>query len=213
MKKFSQWLSENKFWLCESVSAEEFLLQDADVDEMYKIFKNSYEESTGHSWDLNTFLGRASDWTFYGIKPTEKNDPKAGFVAVRKQKSGIIKLTGVGGNPFSINRGLDLLIATGKPIWGGVSEKIAEALTKKGFIIPPKSLVTQVAPYIPGFNVNALGNVVANITGGVGEVEKTIVINNAYLDWLETEHPNLSTAIKAARAGMAIVNWFTGEKS
>jgi hypothetical protein len=219
-----------KQWLIESTTSEEFRIHDVDAEMMYELFKDSYEKSTGHAWDFNTFMSRANDWTFYGVKPTSIGDKDAGFVAVRFQRSGPIKLTGMAGNPRAIYRGLDQVIATGKPIWGGVTEDIAQMATRKGFIIPPKSLLAIIGPYIPGFNVNDHGNIIANITGGVGEVEKTLIVNDAYLDWAEKQYPNAAIPIRTARAGMKIatgisdtidsakkmgtsaLNWLTGNK-
>ena len=150
---------------------------------------------TGHAWDYNTFLSRAYDWVFFGVKPTVKNDEKAGFVAVRFQRSGIIKLTGVAGNKRAILRGIDLLSSKNMPVWGGVSSDIADMAKRKGFIVVPKEVAQKIGPFIPNFATDSEGDVVANITGGIGVVKKVLIVNQNYLNWLQKNNPILFNQI------------------
>ena len=185
---------EEQFFLFES-QQEEFTLNNSDPNEIYEIFKNSYNQSTGQAWDYNTFLSRAYDWVFFGVKPTVKNDEKAGFVAVRFQRSGIIKLTGVAGNKRAILRGIDLLSSKNMPVWGGVSSDIADMAKRKGFIVVPKEVAQKIGPFIPNFATDSEGDVVANITGGIGVVKKVLIVNQNYLNWLQKNNPILFNQI------------------
>lgn len=109
--------------LCEAMQ-----LRDLDADRAYDLFARSYQQATGGAWSKEKFLSRARGWDFYG------ND--LGFVAVRPQRSGMLKLVGVAGDPRAILKGLDELMATGAPIWGAVSAPLAVMAKKKGFIVP-----------------------------------------------------------------------------
>jgi hypothetical protein len=182
---FSEWLliKEN----IQRAQAQKFTLNDIDPRLVYDVFYDTYKKSTGQAWDYDTFVSRAYNWTFYGIPPQVQNDAVAGFVAVRFQRSGLIKLTGMAGNGRSILAGLTMLNATGKPIWGAVSDEIARLAEKRGFMVAPPEVMKQVAPFIPDLKVDDSGNVVANVRG-IGDVSKKVIINSQYKDWLMSQN-------------------------
>ena len=123
VKKFLGHEIKESYNLLES----EFNLSEIDSEKIYKVFKNSYDKSTGSSWDYNKFLQRSADWKFFGN--TE------GFVTVRVQKSGFWKITSCAGNPKGILKGLDELLSKNVPLWTAASGELSEMLKKKGFIV------------------------------------------------------------------------------
>lgn len=128
-------------------------LSTEEVEKLVEVFTRSYEEQTGSSWSTEKLLSRARAWTFYGDLD--------GFVAVRKQQSGMKKLVAVAGSQRSILRGFNALMDEGGPIWGMVSEPIANMAAKKGMIAPHK---------VPGGSlvIRALGAAIpASVFGGI----------------------------------------------
>lgn len=99
-----------------------------DMDALYNIFSASYDKTTGQSWSREKFMNRAANWTFYG-----NNE---GFVSFREQASGMRKLVGVAGETSGVVEGLKQLSAEDKPTWGAVSDKLARASKRFGFIAP-----------------------------------------------------------------------------
>ena len=92
MISFYDWLDQRGVALFEvktAVKAKEFKVNDANAQAMHSIFEKTYAASTGHAWDLHTFIYKSRPWTFYGIEPTVPNDPDAGFISVRVQNSGM----------------------------------------------------------------------------------------------------------------------------
>jgi len=177
-----------------SKSAEKFNITPENSDWIYEIFKKSYEGSTGTAFSKPHFLNRASDWTFFGVPPTSGDDPSSGFVAVRFQRSGLVKLTGVAGNPFSALRGFDLLSSGNYPIWGAVSESIAKMAERKGFkILTPKELllISSSGIKIPGMEIDSSGKLIANIAE-IGSVNKVPIVNQEYVNWLKIMYPNFA---------------------
>jgi hypothetical protein len=147
--------------------------------QIFNIFTQSYVKATGSSWDENKFYSRANQWLFFG-------DP-TGFVTVRPQQSGYYKLTGVAGNIKSIMKALQELTATHYPIWGMLTQELANILTKRyGFRMP-----NRVESFIIGklISNNVFGNVEhkrnpdGSITfnyADVGESTKVFVGNREY---------------------------------
>ena len=147
--------------------------------QIFNIFTQSYIKATGSSWDENKFYSRANEWLFFG-------DP-TGFVTVRPQQSGYYKLTGVAGNIKSIMKALQELTATHYPIWGMLTQELANILTKRyGFRMP-----NRVESFIIGklISNNVFGNVEhkrnpdGSITfnyADVGESTKVFVGNREY---------------------------------
>jgi hypothetical protein len=94
----------------------------------YDIFKKEYDKSTGISWDYNKFTNRAANWEFYG----DVN----GYVAIRKQRSGFVKLVGMAGNNKSKLKGIQDLVSMNLPLWGLVSKEIKDIAVRKGMREP-----------------------------------------------------------------------------
>lgn len=98
------------------------------LDNAYEIFRNEYEKATGKSWDKNKFISRAANWEFYG----DEN----GYVAIRRQRSGFVKLVGMAGNNKSKLKGMQDLISMNVPLWGMVSKEIKDIAIRKGMRMP-----------------------------------------------------------------------------
>jgi hypothetical protein len=98
------------------------------LDSAYDIFKNEYDKSTGASWTYDKFMGRARNWEFYG-------DEK-GYVAIRRQRSGLVKLVGMAGDNRSKLKGINDLISMKMPLWGMVSKDIKDIAVRKGMREP-----------------------------------------------------------------------------
>ena len=81
------------------------------------------------------------------------------------------------------------------PVWGGVSSDIADMAKRKGFIVVPKEVAQKIGPFIPNFATDSEGDVVANITGGIGVVKKVLIVNQNYLNWLQKNNPILFNQI------------------
>jgi hypothetical protein len=99
-----------------------------DLRRAYEVFRRSYEAETGVSWSEEKFISRAQNWTFYGDAD--------GYVAIRRQRSGMNKLVGIAGDPRSIIRGLGELQHDPAPLWGAVSAPLARMAAKRGLIAP-----------------------------------------------------------------------------
>lgn len=152
---------------------------------LYKKFKDSYEASTGISWGIDKFISRLQGWTLFG----DSN----GFVSVRIQRSGLVKLTGAAGNPRSILKGLSMLKSTGAPIWGLVTPDIARMMVKQGFKAPDKQITTALIQYIPS-NVFGNAEIAVNQNGTLavraqdtGTTDKIFVGNDAYFKFLVSQ--------------------------
>ena len=98
------------------------------LDSAYEIFKNEYDKSTGTSWTYDKFMGRARNWEFYG-------DEK-GYVAIRRQRSGLVKLVGMAGDNRSKLKGINDLISMNMPLWGMVSKDIKDIAVRRGMREP-----------------------------------------------------------------------------
>jgi hypothetical protein len=98
------------------------------LDSAYEIFKNEYDKSTGTSWTYDKFMGRARNWEFYG-------DEK-GYVAIRRQRSGLVKLVGMAGDNRSKLKGINDLISMKMPLWGMVSKDIKDISVRRGMREP-----------------------------------------------------------------------------
>lgn len=151
-----------------------------DLDKAYEIFSDTYIKSTGKTWSKDKFISRANAWLFYG-----DND---GFVTVRPQKSGYLKLTGMAGKPRSIIKGLKDLLATNKPIWGMVSSDILPMAIKQGFISPDKDQIEEILSNIPpsvfgGYHaiINDDGSVTMDYSD-IGLATKYFIANEKYMD-------------------------------
>ena len=190
---FKKYLLEQNV-ISESVrSAEQFRLTNENAEWLYDVFTSSYLKITGEAFSKQLFFSRASDWTFFGVPPITENDAESGFVAVRFQRSGLVKLTGVAGSPKSILKGIDLLNSLDLPVWGAVSASIAKMAEKKGFKIVPPEMLKNLASHgvhIPGMEIDSSGNIKANIQE-IGVVDKVAIVNDKYIGWLKVMYPNL----------------------
>lgn len=166
---------------------ESFTIDDTDPSALYSVFQGSYERATGASWDERKFRSRAQNWTFYG-------DEK-GFVAVRQQRSGMKKLVAVAGERASIQKGMAELSAQGGPIWGAVTDQMARASKRYGFIAPHTypggpTFIKMLVRLIPAEVFGAHTVTVANDGGiqieygDVGQTTKYLIGNPAYFAFL-----------------------------
>lgn len=157
-----------------------------DMTKAYDVFRKEYEESTGQAWSQEKFMQRASGWQFFG----DEN----GFVAVRPQRSGFVKLVGMAGDNKSKLRGIQQIQQQGLPIWGMVSKDIKDMAVKRGMREPnmiERTLLKQ------ALNSAALGD--AEILGytsdngvrlrypDVGEVVKYMVGSPEYYQKLRSQ--------------------------
>jgi len=152
-------------------------------EKLFDLFKKSYEKSIGTSWTKDKFYGRAKNWLFFG-------DDK-GFVAVRKQNSGLYKLVGVGGDLRGILSGLEELMSLNVPVWGMVSSDIQKMVMKKGFKTPPTFLLKVLLKFIPksvfggvDYEINSDGSLTLKYED-VGDARKYFIGNDAYFKELK----------------------------
>jgi hypothetical protein len=181
LSKFAQGLDENSEEN-EEVNDNKFHFHEKsrdDKDKLYEKFKESYDKATGSSWDKGKFENRASGWIFYGDED--------GYISVRQQNWGALKLTGQAGNIRSMLKGLETLLAEDKPTWGMVSADIANMATRKGFIQMPPFLLKALIKFIPSNvfgnaeikSINSDGSITFNYSD-VGEATKVFIGNKKY---------------------------------
>ncbi len=147
--------------------------------QIFNVFTQSYVKATGVSWDERKFYSRANEWLFFG-------DP-AGFITLRPQRSGYYKLTGVAGSPKSIMRAMQELTATHFPIWGMLTQDLANMLTKRfGFRMPNRLESFVISKLISNnvfgnveFKRNSDNSITFNYAD-VGEATKVFVGNREY---------------------------------
>lgn len=154
-------------------------LGDINIDKAYEIFKKEYEASTGKSWDYWTFASRAQNWNFYG----DDN----GYVAVRKQRSGFLKLVEAAGSGKSKFKALKEIVALNEPLCGMVSKDLRDILVRMGLRSPNMlertalKLLFKTNPVL-GQNIKGFTNdngVIVNV-GGLGETVKYFVASEKY---------------------------------
>jgi hypothetical protein len=171
----------------------EFTFDTLNVDNAYDIFNQSYIKSTGKSWDKDKFVERARNWTFYG----DEN----GYVAIRVQNSGMVKLVGVAGSPKSIYKGIQEVKNkySNMPLWGMVSKEIANQSEKMGFKvlrlkndISAKIFLKLIKTIIPssvfgGAKINGINSdgTIGFEYSDVGEANKVLVGNEMYFNGLK----------------------------
>ena len=168
---------------------EIFTLRDLtpqEQDALYQEFKDSYEKATGAAWDQNTFQWKASNWTFYG-------DRDKGGIAVRVQRSGLVKLNAAFGNIRSILTGFKELMAhkSNDPVWGVMTKNLVDAVVRISggeFKEPPKKLVQILIPRISHIfgdqikRVEKDGAIVVDTVAG--EMKKYFIANKTYYRWM-----------------------------
>jgi hypothetical protein len=121
-------------------------IREIGQDAAYDMYVQSYEKrDKGNGMpvmDKQTFLSRAKNWRFYG--------DATGWVAVRPQQSGMLKLVATAGNPMQIVKALDLLNKETAPLWGAVDEKLANAAKRYGFkSLRSKFIINKILAHIP----------------------------------------------------------------
>ena len=186
----------------EFVLKEEFFfssMSQSEQDNVYQVFKDSYEQSTGKAFSKNQFMSRAMGWEFYGSSDT--------YLAIRRQRSGMIKLNGIASsetNPrlklTKIKNALEELVEKNpnSPIWGAVSEEIARMADKvkiggqKVFYVPHKMfggkfLMSKIVASIPAsvmggqkIEFNETKGSISLDVPGIGTTEKYLIANKAY---------------------------------
>jgi hypothetical protein len=169
-------MEDNIFYqLYESITK---LQTPEDYKRYYDIFAKEYNQSTGAAWSYNKFAQRAQDWTFYG--------DNTGFIAVRFQNSGYVKLVGMAGSMRGKYKGIKEIIQQKVPLWGAVSEDIAQMASKMGFVRPPVFLIKMLLKAIPAgvfgtekLIVNSDGSITISY-GDVGTVKKYFIATPQY---------------------------------
>jgi hypothetical protein len=169
-----------------------------DLEAAWEVYQKQYLKSTGNTFTKELFFDRARNWTFYGNIE--------GWVAVRYQASGYVKLVAVAGSMKGKFYGMNELLQTNPPLWGAVTSDIADMLKKKGFVIPNyftiKLLMANVPPAVFGgkkVDVNFDGSV--NIDyDGIGTTKKWFVCNKAYIQKFVSENNNIPAIAKSAIA-------------
>ena len=117
--------------------------QVENKDEIYDKFKETYDKATGSSWSKDKFFSRASGYRFYGNKD--------GYITVREQNSGMLKMTGMAGNKIGIYKGMKELLSETSPVWGMVTKDISDMAEKAGFKKADPQLVRNNIQKIPSY--------------------------------------------------------------
>jgi hypothetical protein len=157
-----------------------------DREEIYKIFKNSYINSTGFSFDKETFLDKASGWDFY----SDTINGRPGFTMVKPGKNNGLKITGVAGNPDAIKTTLKELLEKNQPMWSMVTLPLVRMSKTLGFFTPPSWIIKIMIKFIPptffGDNIikkiNANGSITFDYSRFEGgrDVEKYFIGNELF---------------------------------
>jgi len=172
------------YGLAKTADDDYLALQDfKNPEQVYTDFKNTYDKATGVSWDKDKFFRKALDWRFYG--------DEAGYISVREQKSGMLKLTGMSGSMKGIYKGMLELKQESAPVWGMVAINIAQMAKKAGFLVPPPELIKnniqRIPPEVFGgakiLNIQDDGGVIFQYAD-VGIVTKYLICNQAYMGLL-----------------------------
>lgn len=179
-----------KLWVKNSYNY--YSLDDDKQKKLYEVFKDSYVKSTGASFSESDFDWRAKNWTFFGVAP-DTDGRQCGGIAVRVQRSGMVKLVASFGNVRGMLDGLKELESEmgDKPIWGFMEPNMVSMLKRAdaNFVeLPPKVVKTIVevmakSGTIPGFvKANNDGSVTFDTPSG--QMNKYYVCNKNYVDWL-----------------------------
>jgi hypothetical protein len=160
-------------------------LTPEEQDNIYNLYKTSYEKSVGTAWDKSKFFDRAENWDFFG--------DQTGYVATRVQGSGLYKLAVVGGNVRGILKGIQELTSLNKPTWGMVSSDILPMMKKLGFKTPNALIMNGLLRFIPkevfggvDFKINSDGSITLNYED-TGSAKKYFIGNQQYFDWLKSQ--------------------------
>ena len=176
-----------------------------ELQELYGIFRASYEKATGSAWSEELFIRKAKRWIFFGALGYN-----GGVVAIRRQNSGLNKLVAVAGNPRTVLRAMNLLSSEleGEAVWGAISEDLVPIAERKGLMTIPgfvkkvaeSSILTKFLPIntiIATFIKVLVSSIPKSVFGGynlkpnpdgsmevdiaeIGKVKKYIVGNDNY---------------------------------
>jgi hypothetical protein len=177
-------------------------LSDDEQKRLYDIFRDSYQKATGAAFDQDDFDWRASNWTFFGNAPDDKNPTgPVGGIAVRKQMSNnMIKLVASFGDFRSVLRGFDEFKSKhgNDPTWGIVTPEILKLVTKhdKNFKALPGIVVKAMETAIKKFSNGEVKSVGIDgsmqVSTPAGIMKKMFLANIPYLRWLidSVENPD-----------------------
>ena len=173
----------NKWYEGYKIGQQSF--NDINKDEAYEVFRDSYQKATGNAWNKEKFFRRANQWRFYGSSK--------GYIAVREQNSGMLKLTGIAGSLKEILKGLESLKQENVPVWGAVSKEIKDMAIRSGFSIVPKQTVEKLINIVPK-NVFGDAEIQEVYSDGavdflykdIGLVKKYLIGNSLYLSFLQS---------------------------
>jgi len=175
-----------------------------DINNMYDLYKKSYEKSTGKAWNRQEFNIRTDNWDFFG-------DEK-GYVAARPQSDGLYKLTIVAGDTRSILKGIKELLSLNKPVWGMVSKDILPMTNKLGFKTPSKLLIKTILKFIPkesfgdvDFDVNSDGSITLKYED-LGNATKYFIANKEYFNFLKQKIKDKINPLKLTNILKEIIN-------
>ena len=176
------------------------------LDIAYNLFSKTYNNVTGNAWDKEKFISRAKNWKFLG----DDN----GFVAIRPQNSGMVKIVGVAGNKHSIFKGMKQLVSeyANVPVWGAASENLVNMAEKIGFRvlkvngIKERMFLKVLLKFIPSSvfgnaeikKINNDGSILFSYSD-VGEATKFLFGNERYFNELAnkiTKHDKIPEFIK-----------------
>ena len=152
-------------------------------DNIYNIFKKSYDSSVGVSWSRDKFFEKSKDLMFFG--------DEGGFVAIRKDKYGFYKFVLVGGDVRGILVGLKEIESNGFPLWGLVSGRIKDMLIKRGYKSPSIRYIRGIMKEYPDYILSGLNyriNLDSSINilySDIGEVNKYFIGNDKYFNKLK----------------------------
>lgn len=195
-----------KIWINNS-----YKYYDLDEDkqkELYEVFRDTYVQSTGASFDESTFDHKAQSWLFFGVPPSTEGR-QCGGIAVRIQRSGMAKLVASFGNARGIMDGLKEMESEigDLPIWGFMEKNMVGMLKRAdhNFVeLPPivvKTMVGRIASTgtIPGYiKTNPDGSVKFDTPSG--EMDKYYVCNKEYVKWIleQAENHDVPIVLKGA---------------
>lgn len=185
-------LDAYKFPINKDTKFKDYILREAifnqgklDLGSAWKVYQAQYSK-LGNTFTEELFKERAKNWVFYGNIE--------GWVAVRYQQSGYVKLVATAGNIKGKYFGFEELLSTNPPLWGAVSDDTASILKKKGFIIPNyitmKILLSSISSSVFGnkdIKLNLDGSISVDYEG-IGTQKKYFICNKLYIQKFITEN-------------------------
>jgi hypothetical protein len=177
-------------------------LSDEEQEQLYELFKVSYEKATGAAFSQSQFYSRAQGWIFFG-----NADPIGGGIAVRKQNQmNAFKLNASYGNPLAVLAGwkeMRKLYPT-MAVWGGVTDEIAKMILSrdKDFKVAPPALLRILLPSLKHVSpdIVGIGKKGLKVQTPAGVMDKCIIANTAYYQHIlqAGEDPKYQSSIPLA---------------